>query len=78
MRELFKGLLITRGDQVVSEAKKESSAKVSSLAAKYVNLSYDELLDMLENWSDEEFESFVADIRSLAASVLSQDETKGS
>lgn len=46
---------------------KETSARVSSIAAKYINLQSGDLLD--DNYAEE--------IRTLAASCLSQDETPG-
>lgn len=50
-------------------AKKQSSARTSKLAAKYLRMTPAEMHKLT-------LERLFADLRTLAASVLSQDETK--
>lgn len=52
-------------------AEKQSSARLSAVAGKYLNKSDDDLRALDQR-------QLFADLRSLAASVLSQDETPGS
>lgn len=54
-------------------AKKQSSAKMSKLAGQYVHLTSEQLNKKL--WGVDPMR-VIRDIRALAASVLSQDETK--
>ena len=53
--------------------KKQTSAKISSKAAKYMGCTDDELYAMA---TDEDRAEFFKDVRSMAASLVSQDETK--
>jgi hypothetical protein len=64
--------------------RKQSSAAMSTLAAKYVNTTADEIFRSFnvvgiqpDGWFKINLETLAADIRKLAGSVLSQDETKG-
>ena len=50
---------------------KQSSPEMSTLASKYINIQPGDMPNPLD------MEQLCADLRSLAASVLSQDETKG-
>jgi hypothetical protein len=56
-------------------ARKQTSPKVSALAAKYLNMSDDEMWDYITAYDDRA--EFCAGVRSMAASLLSQDEIKG-
>ena len=53
----------------------ETSDKISSLAARYVNLTPERLIGLTAK--DEGTRRVAADIRSMAASLIRQDETKG-
>ena len=53
----------------------QTSDEISSLAASYVNLTPERLIGLTAK--DEGTRRVAADIRSLAASLLRQDETKG-
>lgn len=55
-------------------ARKQSSSRLSRIAGKMVRLSPGMLKDMLNKGT---VESFCEQVRSLAASVLAQDETPG-
>lgn len=56
--------------------KEESSSKMSSLAGRYISVTREDLELALASEGDEG-DDLIVDIRALAASVLSQDETKG-
>lgn len=56
---------------------KQTSPEVSSLAAKYLAMSNDELLSHIAPGKLAERQIVVTDIKKLAASCLSQDESKG-
>jgi hypothetical protein len=57
-------------EPVHSAAHKETSSRVSSIAARFVNLTADD-------YGKPNIAQFYADIRTLAGSCLSQDETPG-
>jgi hypothetical protein len=60
---------------------KQTSPAISSIAAKYVRIRkakfYDLAYGIVAKTHDDAAEQFLRDIRKLAASALSQDQTKG-
>jgi hypothetical protein len=55
--------------------RKQSSPELSSIAAKYVRMTNAKMFEIV---APDDAIRFFRDVRKLAASVLSQDETKGS
>jgi hypothetical protein len=55
---------------------KHSSSEMSSIAARYIKISREDIELILASEGDDDTK-LIQEIRSLAASVLSQDETKG-
>lgn len=54
---------------------KQTSSEVSSLAAKYLAMDDDAVADLMPDW--EPRYQLIRDLKTLAASCVSQDETKG-
>lgn len=57
----------------MTKPRKETSSRISALAARYLRLDDDDMRKEIM-WPDGQKQVF-ADIRSMAASLLSQDET---
>lgn len=60
-------------------AKKQTSQKISKIAAKYIHLQPSELYHLACKWVDTDgkgSDKFCSEIRAMAASCLSQDEKK--
>lgn len=57
--------------------KKQTSSRISAIAAKYLRMSDDDLWMLATAKPLEDRKPFFAAIRSMAASLLSQDEKKG-
>jgi hypothetical protein len=89
---IFKGILITRGEAPMTTDKesgglggageralaKQSSARMSSLASEFLNRTDPDDGDIdPDDLSAEDIEWLIASGRSLAASVLVQDQTPG-
>lgn len=56
---------------------KESSSEMSSRAAPYMQFNRDTLMKLLNSGNVNEITNFCRDVASMAASVVSQDQTKG-
>ncbi len=53
---------------------KQTSTRISTLASRYLRMTHDQLKKAI---ADGDTEWLLTDIRSLAASLLAQDETRG-
>lgn len=74
--EMADAMLAAR--EVSPAPRKQTSDAMSTMAASYLNITGAELATLLDLPLDERPETLAHDIRSLAASVLGQDETQGS
>ncbi len=54
--------------------KKQTSSRISTLASKYLRMSNGEMRELMLTEHMGDSDGFCADIRSMAASLLSQDE----
>lgn len=54
---------------------RQSSGEMSSRAAPYMNFNSDILVEMVKD--EDALRNFIKDVRSMAACIVSQDETKG-
>lgn len=56
---------------------KETSAHVSSIASRFLNLKPTDLVELIDSREPDDLAEFCTDIRTLAGSALSQDQTPG-